>query len=115
MLRYALRGHNIYVSAHQKHFDRIINYDTAASDSFRQGSSQISDPWADFRVKYDRKVVKSNQLFVAVIIIIYYLQCTVLLGDQMLSLNPPPGISCPLKANYSIALCSPKTGDDQKV
>lgn len=48
MLWYALRGHNIYVSAHQKHFDRVINYDTAASDSFRQGSSPISDPWADF-------------------------------------------------------------------
>lgn len=92
MLWYALGGHNIYVSAHQKHFDRVINYDTAASDSFRQGSSQISDPWADFRVKYGRKVVKSNQLFVVfviIIIIIYYLQCTVLLGDKTLVIKSP--------------------------
>lgn len=73
MLWYTLGGHNIYVSAHQKHFDRVISYDTAALDSFRQGnvaSSQISDPWADFLVKYGQKVVKSNQLFV--VVIIYY-------------------------------------------
>lgn len=69
-----------------------------------------------FRVKYGLKV-KSSQTSCLLLLLLLFIICSALCCwvTKCWSLNPPPGISCPLKTNYSITLCSPKPGDDQKV